>query len=683
MYKKIVGILICMLFIGMIFNTRLNAEFKANVVSDFESGLDGWNCNNDGTAYWESSGGNPGGFFRISESGTGSQSWAIAPSKFRGNWNNFYEISVDMKRINPTNPDQSPDFQISGPGGSATHDSTIYPDGTWKTINVILEESYWTVTSGTWSGIIADVTDFRFDAECDNSGPEQVGIDNVILSELINNPPYTPSNPNPANHDSGIDVNAELSWTGGDPDSGDTVTYDVYFGTNSNPPIVNHNQTATSFEPGTMNYNTKYYWKIVAWDNHGANTVGSIWDFTTGNLPNNPPNTPSNPNPSNHTTNVDINSDISWTGDDPNIDDTVTYDIYLGKSSDPSLVKSGHTTTSYDPGPMSSNTKYYWKIVAKDNHGATTNGPVWDFTTIYINQPPNTPSNPYPADDATGVDINADLSWTGGDPDSNDTVTYDVYFGTDSNPPQVSTGQLSTSYDPGIMNYQTKYYWKIVAIDNHGLNTIGDIWCFTIPSSGNYPPIIDIIFPEESDDISGVIIINGTASDPNGNNTLVQVEVKIDDKPWNTAIGTEYWNYSWNTEEESNGIHTVYARSYDGEIYSDFSVVNVTVLNAMPEIIIINIGGGFGIQVDVKNIGGATAYDIPWSISVEENFCFILSGNYTEDTIDRLDAGGSTIIKFQTLRGIGTITITVQADDAVKQATAFLLGPLVLRVNEI
>jgi hypothetical protein len=35
------------------------------------------------------------------------------------------------------------------------------------------------------------------------------------------------------------------------------------------------------------------------------------------------------------------------------------------------------------------------------------------------------------------------------------------------------------------------------------------------------------------------------------------------------------------------------------------------------------------------------------------------------------------------LRGIGFVTITVQAGDAVKTATAFLLGPLVLRVNEI
>jgi hypothetical protein len=101
--------------------------------------------------------------------------------------------------------------------------------------------------------------------------------------------------------------------------------------------------------------------------------------------------------------------------------------------------------------------------------------------TVEYNLPPNTPSNPNPSNHATGVSINKDLSWTCSDPDG-DSLTYDVYFGTSSNPPKVSSGQSSKSYDPGTMNPSTKYYWKIKAIDEHGATKTGPIWDFTTES---------------------------------------------------------------------------------------------------------------------------------------------------------------------------------------------------------
>ena len=97
-----------------------------------------------------------------------------------------------------------------------------------------------------------------------------------------NTPPYTPSNPSPANHATGQSIYTDLDWTGGDPDAGDTVTYDVYFGTSTRPLKVSTAQSETTYDPGTLNSNMKYYWRIVATDNHGASTTGPLWDFTTG-----------------------------------------------------------------------------------------------------------------------------------------------------------------------------------------------------------------------------------------------------------------------------------------------------------------------------------------------------------------------------------------------------------------
>jgi subtilisin family serine protease len=96
-----------------------------------------------------------------------------------------------------------------------------------------------------------------------------------------NNPPYPPSNPTPPQGATGVSTTPTLSWTGGDPDPSNTVTYDVYFGTTPSPPLVTSNQAATSYTPGTLVASTTYYWRMVARDNLGTTTSGPTWSFTT------------------------------------------------------------------------------------------------------------------------------------------------------------------------------------------------------------------------------------------------------------------------------------------------------------------------------------------------------------------------------------------------------------------
>lgn len=101
----------------------------------------------------------------------------------------------------------------------------------------------------------------------------------TTMSNLI---PNIPSNPSPSDSAAGVPLNAILSWTGGDSDAGDTVTYDVYWGT-ANPPVTkaSSNQSETSVDPGSLTPGTTYYWKIVAKNQHGASIEGPIWNFTT------------------------------------------------------------------------------------------------------------------------------------------------------------------------------------------------------------------------------------------------------------------------------------------------------------------------------------------------------------------------------------------------------------------
>ena len=92
--------------------------------------------------------------------------------------------------------------------------------------------------------------------------------------------PNTPSNPSPADRETGVSRTPTLCWSGGDLDSGDSVTYDIRFGTSSSPPIVKSNHPSTCYSPGALSEDTTYYWKIVARDNWGVTKIGSVWRFT-------------------------------------------------------------------------------------------------------------------------------------------------------------------------------------------------------------------------------------------------------------------------------------------------------------------------------------------------------------------------------------------------------------------
>jgi hypothetical protein len=124
------------------------------------------------------------------------------------------------------------------------------------------------------------------------------------------------------------------------------------------------------------------------------------------------------------------------------------------------------------------------------------------------NTPPDAPSDPSPADGATDVSTDADLSWTGGDADPGDTVTYDVYFeAEDSAPDELECDDApEPSCDPGALSEDTDYYWYVVAGDDNGGITTSETWHFTTAEPANDPPTISGLPDQE-------LPMNGSADD--------------------------------------------------------------------------------------------------------------------------------------------------------------------------
>ena len=384
------------------------------------------------------------------------------------------------------------------------------------------------------------------------------------FGNVRNSPPNVPSNPFPSNGSTNVSVTPLLNWTGGDPDN-DTVTYNVFFGTNQTPPQVATNISTTIFSPGILNLTTTYYWRIIAWDNNSQSATGDLWMFTTrGNLP---PYQPSIPFPKNGSINVSLTAQLSWTGGDPD-NDTVTYDVFFGTNPIPPQVATNISTSIYDPGTLNFSTTYYWRIIAWDNYDQSTVGPQWSFTTR-SNQPPDKPSNPSPADNAVNVPVNPKLTWTGGDPD-NDKVCYDVYFGTNPNPPKVDSNITTTTHDPGLLLASTLYYWRIIAWDNHSESTTGDLWTFTtVASLVNVTitkPLPHMLYINDVGHkfiavtiVYGVLTITANATSPAG---IKNVTFSIDGVAVKTFTAEPY-SYSWDTTTVNGLRHTITVVAYD------------------------------------------------------------------------------------------------------------------------
>ena len=247
--------------------------------------------------------------------------------------------------------------------------------------------------------------------------------------------------------------------------------------------------------------------------------ASKLFDFAE-NLP---PYEPSDPDPPDEESDVSIYKILEWEGGDPN-DDDVTYDVYFeaGDSTPDELVSDNQTDTTYDPGTLEEYTTYYWQIIAWDEF-TSTSGPVWSFTTGE-NQPPNEPSDPDPPDGATDVSIYKKLIWVGGDPDENDEVTYDVYFGTSTPPPLVAEDLTKESYDPGTMALGTTYYWQIVSEDIQGLTTDGPIWSFTTEEEPNEPPTAPDIDGPDTGKPNVELCWTFHSEDPNGNEVKYHID---------------------------------------------------------------------------------------------------------------------------------------------------------------
>jgi len=283
------------------------------------------------------------------------------------------------------------------------------------------------------------------------------------------------------------DTWVSLGWTAGDF----AASHDVYLGENYDDvdagtgDTFQGNQTETYFTIGFPGFpypdglvpGTTYYWRIDDVEADGTTIhKGKVWSFMIT------PKVALDPNPVDGAEFVDPNVELSWEvgfgamlhhvyfGDNFADVDNGTPDTYKGPSG----------FSKYTPGTLESGKAFYWRV-DEFNGFETSKGDVWGFTT------PGAVGSLMPSNGATDVRQTLILKWSPGD----NAASYQVYFGADKDAVRnANTGSPeykgsrdlgSQSYDPGKLEWDTTYYWRVDGVDNADPDSpwVGLVWSFT------------------------------------------------------------------------------------------------------------------------------------------------------------------------------------------------------------
>ena len=95
--------------------------------------------------------------------------------------------------------------------------------------------------------------------------------------------------------------------------------------------------------------------------------------------------------------------------------------------------------------------------------------------------------------------------------------------------------------------------------------------------SMDQPPILIVLSPENNSEVSGIITITGSAYDPEGN--ITYVEMSLDGGKWFRIGNSTNWNYELDTSQMKEGNIVITIRAFDGHHCSDTQELLITVKN--------------------------------------------------------------------------------------------------------
>jgi hypothetical protein len=166
------------------------------VKTTFDSDLGGWTTNTQPDVSWSAKGGNPGGEALFTDVTSGVGTVLLAPSTFLSPAINFTKldgkafISFQHRMVKETGVNATGNYALtmSGPGGTATFAGglsiVLAKKNKWMTVVAPLIEADWMMSSGTWAGLLANVTSIQVPMEMVSNDPstsDEEALDNIEI----------------------------------------------------------------------------------------------------------------------------------------------------------------------------------------------------------------------------------------------------------------------------------------------------------------------------------------------------------------------------------------------------------------------------------------------------------------------------------------------------------------------
>lgn len=273
----------------------------------------------------------------------------------------------------------------------------------------------------------------------------------------------------PGNNTENVNPNVDLKWS----QVNGATKYEVIISDDIEFENIVLDDFSTSNSYAYLLQNNKvYYWKIRALNDNNFSDWSEVFTFST------PIEIPVLTSPINNSILENNSLGLKW----KSITGATEYNVFLSESIDFDnniLTNNITTQTSINVNDLTFDKDYFWKVKAVVNGNETDFSEIWKFRIEKKLTPPAKVTLKLPVNDAIDLDtLTVNFEWNS----SSLATSYNFQLSISdefSNLIADNSNITETKHSVSNLESNTKYYWRVNAINQDGDSDFSEVWSFT------------------------------------------------------------------------------------------------------------------------------------------------------------------------------------------------------------